>query len=142
MTEAQTSAGLANEPLSSLLRRRPVFVPRDASVAQAVDTMCRLNIGSVLVGTEQNCSGIFSERDLLFGIGETYDAVRDRPVDEFMTRNPRMLDADTSLLKALHEMASGGFRHLPVHRGGRPVGVVSLRDFLGIVNKWYPDLIG
>jgi CBS domain-containing protein len=111
-------------------------------VEQAVDTMNRLDIGCVLVGTVQNVAGIFSERDLLFGIGDTYENVKQRPVAEFMTPRPEMLDADTPLLHALDRMAAGGFRHVPVTRDGRLIGVVSLRDLLHLVSKWYPDLVG
>ena len=142
MNQDQPTPGLASEPLSALLPKRPVFVTRDASVAQAVDTMNRLNIGCVLVGSQEDVAGIFSERDLLFDIGEKYEEVQQRPVSEFMTPRPEMLDADTPLLHALGRMAAGGFRHIPVTRKGRLVGVVSLRDLLSLVSKWYPDLIG
>jgi CBS domain-containing protein len=122
--------------------KSPVFVEPDAPVAQAVDTMNRLDIGCVLVGSPENLAGIFSERDLLFGIGERYEQVKQRPVVEFMTPGPEMLDADTPLLHALGRMSAGGFRHVPVTRDGRVVGVISLRDLLDVVHKWYPDLVG
>lgn len=141
MTDEPTSR-LATEPLSALIPKKPVFVPREASVARAVDTMNRLDIGCVLVGGPGDVAGIFSERDLLFGIGETYEEAKHRPVADFMTPRPEMLEADTPLLQALNRMAAGGFRHVPVTRDGRLVGVVSLRDLLGLVGKWYPDLIG
>jgi CBS domain-containing protein len=111
-------------------------------VAQAVDTMNRLNIGCVLIGSQKHLAGMFSERDLLFRIGETYEKVKERPVTGFMTSQPEMLDADTPLLHALGRMASGGFRHVLVSRDGRLVGVLSLRDLLGVVSKWYPGLVG
>ena len=133
---------LASEPLSALLPKKPVFVTRDASVAEAVDTMNRLSIGCVLIGNTDDVAGIFTERDLLFGIGETYNEAKGRPVVDFMTPRPEMLDADTPLLDALGRMSAGGFRHVPVTRAGRLVGVVSLRDLLGLVSKWYPDLVG
>lgn len=142
MSQDQPTPGLASEPLSALLPKRPVFVARGASVAEAVDTMNRLNIGCVLIGSQEDVAGIFSERDLLFGIGEKYEEVQRRPVSEFMTPRPEMLDADTPLLHALGRMAAGGFRHIPVTRKGRLVGVVSLRDLLSLVSKWYPDLVG
>jgi CBS domain-containing protein len=141
LTDESTSR-LASEPLSALLPKKPVFVARDASVARAVETMNRLDIGCVLVGGPGDVAGIFSERDLLFGVGEAYEEAKQRPVADFMTPRPEMLDADTPLLNALNRMAAGGFRHIPVTRDGHLVGVVSLRDLLGLVSKWYPDLIG
>jgi CBS domain-containing protein len=140
--KAEPPPGLGSEPLSALNPKAPVFVALDASVAQAVDTMNQLNIGCVLVGNQNNVAGIFTERDLLFNIGATYDEARDRPIADFMRPNPEMLDADTPLAQALGRMSEGGFRYVPITRGGRLVGVVSLRDLLGLVRKWYPDLLG
>ena len=140
--EDQPTSRLASEPLSALLPKKPIFVARDASVAHAVDTMNRHDIGCVLVGSPEDVAGIFSERDLLFGVGEAYEEAKQRPVADFMTRRPETLDANTPLLNALGRMAAGGFRHVPVTRAGRLVGVVSLRDLLGLVSKWYPDLVG
>jgi CBS domain-containing protein len=111
-------------------------------VAHAVDTMNRLDIGCVLVGSPGDVAGIFSERDLIFGIGEAYEEAKQRPVADFMTPRPEMFDADTPLLNALSRMAEGGFRHVPVTRDGRLVGVLSLRDLLGLLSKWYPGLVG
>jgi CBS domain-containing protein len=125
-----------------LLTKRPVFVAPEASVAEAVATMNRLDIGCVLVGSAEIVTGTFSERDLLFGIGETYEQAKDRPVAEFMTTHPEMFDVETPLVHALGRMSSGGYRHLPVTREGRPAGVVSLRDLLRLMNKFYPDLVG
>jgi CBS domain-containing protein len=142
VSEDPSKARLAREPLSALSPKEPVFVAPDASVAHAVDTMNQLNIGCVLVGSLDRVAGIFTERDLLFGIGEKYEEAKERPVADFMTPDPEMLDADTPLLHVLNRMAAGGFRHIPVTRAGRLVGIVSLRDLLGLVSKWYPDLVG
>jgi CBS domain-containing protein len=84
--------------------------------------MNRLNIGCVLVGSPEHLDGMFSERDLLFGIGENYEQVKERPVTQFMTSRPEMLDADAPLLHALGRMAAGGFRHVLVTRDDRLVG--------------------
>jgi CBS domain-containing protein len=138
----ERAPGLAGEPLSALLPKPPVFVARDASVMQAVDTMNRLHIGCVVVGTQDNVAGVFSERDLLFGIGEAYETVKERPVVEFIRPGTEMLETDTPLVDVLRQMASGRFLHVPVAHNGRLVGVVSLRDLLSLVSKWYPDLVG
>ena len=48
-----------------------------------------------------------------------------------MTSHPVTISADKPLGHALHLMFEGGFRHVPVVRNGKPVGVVSARDALG-----------
>ncbi|HEX8133885.1 MAG TPA: CBS domain-containing protein [Actinomycetes bacterium] len=42
-----------------------------------------------------------------------------------------MLGPDRELAEAAHTMLELGVRHLPVVRGGRLVGVLSIRDLLG-----------
>jgi CBS domain-containing protein len=140
--EDETTPGLENEPLSALLPKKPVFVAPSASVGEAVATMNRRSIGCVLVGSREDVAGIFTERDLLFGIGENYEKAKDRPVSEFMTSHPEMFDADLPLMQVLGRISAGGFRHIPVTRDGRLIGVVSLRDLLTLVSKWYPGLVG
>ena len=76
----EPTTGLEHESLRALLPKRPVFVAPDASVGAAVATMNRLNIGCVLVGSREDVAGIFTERDLLFGIGEAYEKAKERPV--------------------------------------------------------------
>ena len=68
------------------------------------------------------------------------EEVGEQPVADFMTADVCMLDEGTRLAFALKEMSSGDFRHLPLTRNERLSGIVSLRDFLGLVFRWYPDL--
>jgi CBS domain-containing protein len=47
-----------------------------------------------------------------------------------MTCGPETVTSSDSLAFALHKMDGGGYRHLPVVSGGRPTGVISVRDLL------------
>jgi acetoin utilization protein AcuB len=49
-------------------------------------------------------------------------------VEDIMTRELTTLEHDAKLLDAALLMRSSGFRHLPVVKEGRPVGVLSDRD--------------
>lgn len=53
--------------------------------------------------------------------------MRDRPIDEFMTRNPHCIDAGQRLVEAQSLMRETGCRHLPVLKDGKLVGIVSER---------------
>jgi CBS domain-containing protein len=51
-----------------------------------------------------------------------------------MTRDPETVDVDESTGQAAAVMIHGGFRHLPVvDGGGKPVGIVSIRDLMRVV---------
>ncbi len=49
-------------------------------------------------------------------------------VENRMTKEPVTIEADELLIRASHKMRSGGFRRLPVVRGGKLIGIVSERD--------------
>jgi CBS domain-containing protein len=49
-------------------------------------------------------------------------------VREFMTHEPLTIAADADIATAVRTMSAGGFRHLPVTRGGAILGMLSLRD--------------
>jgi CBS domain-containing protein len=45
-----------------------------------------------------------------------------------MTRDPVVLRHDDPIAVAIHKMAIGGFRHIPIVDDGRPTGVVTAKD--------------
>ena len=61
------------------------------------------------------------------------------PVARFMTAAPEAVAPTDRLAVALGKMDAGGYRHLPVVLGGRPVGVVSVRDVLRHLTAAFPD---
>ena len=99
-----------------------------ATVREAAKAMADYGIGAVPVLRNDRLIGIFSERDLLSRIaalGRDLDRTR---LADVMTANPTTIDEGTPVVKALEVMLDGGFRHLPVTRAGRPVGILSFRD--------------
>jgi len=58
-------------------------------------------------------------------------------VEDAMTRDPLILTEDTDLDRAMELMDERAFRHLPVVRGERLVGIVSNRDLLEATG-WVP----
>ncbi|MCG2880620.1 MAG: CBS domain-containing protein [Vulcanisaeta sp.] len=101
-----------NEPLLNVLR-----------------IMYNRNIGSVVVMNEEGRAvGIFTERDLVRVVAKNGD-VSSLTVGDVMTRDVIVVEADASLIKAVHIMAKHGIRHLPVvDSEGRVVGIISIRD--------------
>ena len=51
-------------------------------------------------------------------------------MSDYMTPAPKVLQPDSELADATHLMLELGIRHLPIVRGGRLVGVLSMRDVL------------
>ena len=112
-------------------KQSPVTAAGDISVAEAARLMKDKRVGALLVLEGNRLAGIFTERDALFRvIAEGRDPGATHLAD-VMSANPRTITPDRPFGHALHMMHEGGFRHVPVVEGGKPIGVVSARDALG-----------
>jgi CBS domain-containing protein len=121
---------LMTDPVAALGPREPVTVPVGADLQQAIQQMIARKVGAVLVtDPDGRLVGILTERDFLTKVAGT-NGFGSGAVSAYMTRHPETVAADDPLAFALGKMAGGGYRHLPVVAGGRPVGVISVRDIL------------
>jgi CBS domain-containing protein len=128
---------LMSDPIARLKPREAVFVPASASVWEAVGVMNRAKIGCVLVGSEGRAEGILTERDVVLkGVCQGKDLEK-TPVSALMTPEPETLTDEDSLAYAVNKMSVGGYRHIPVEKGGRTAGIVSVRDVLGYLSKLF-----
>jgi CBS domain-containing protein len=92
--------------------------------------------GGVLVAEEGKTIGIFTERDVLMKLGDNASSLGDRPVSEFMTTKVESLPTSAKIAFAVHRMANGGYRHVPVvNEQGDTVGIFSVRDILSYLTK-------
>jgi len=98
---------------------------------QAAARMSDRGVGAVLVLTGDAVSGILTERDVLRAVAT--GGVEGTNVAAWMTRDPETVDVSESTGQAAAVMIHGGFRHLPVMDGGRPAGIVSIRDLMRVV---------
>ncbi len=121
-------ARLLKEHLDAVGAAQPLMVESDAPVAEAVRIMQEGQNGCVLAVRAGRLVGLFTERDALLKVaGRPLDGLR---VADVMTADPVMLRPEDSVAVALHKMAVGGFRHVPLVEEGRPVGVATARDLL------------
>jgi citrate synthase len=114
-----------------LMTSPPVACAADDTLAVAAQAMQGADTGSVVVTEDGKVVGILTERDLLraaAGAGNPrHEAVR-----LWMTARPDVLGPDERVDAAWASLTSHHYRHLPVVDGGRCVGVVSLRDLMGV----------
>ena len=108
-----------------------VSAPGTMTVREAALLMKERRVGAVIIVEDGKLAGIFTERDVVFGVvAEDRDA-RTTRLAEVMTRDPQTIHPDKPFPDALHIMHERGFRHVPVVEDGRPVGMISARDALG-----------
>lgn len=133
---------LLEEPISSLDPAVPVEVSPDASIAEAIRKMNEHRIGCLLVVRDARLVGIVSERDVLTKVAGRDIPIEDTPVGAIMTPDPEVLRPEHELVFALHRMSVGGYRHVPlVDAEGKPVGIVSMRNFIDYIVEFFPSAV-
>jgi CBS domain-containing protein len=104
----------------------PATIEPGESAMRAVERMHDEGLDYLLVVADGRLVGIFTERDAILKLADKQLGAFD--VRDAMTMDPVVLRPDDSLAVAIHKMAIGGFRHIPVVDDGRPIGVVAARD--------------
>lgn len=109
-----------------------VTAARSATVRSACKAMAERRVGAMLVIEGGRIAGIFTERDALNKVLAGNLDPDTTPLSAVMVASPQTIRGDRPLAHALHMMADGGFRHVPVvDDAGAPLGMVSARDALG-----------
>jgi len=113
-----------------VLNQDPLKMPVSTTVVAACREMRDRRLGSVLVtGQDGSLIGIFTGRD---AVGRVIAAGKNgatTTLSDVMTPDPDTMSPDATAIDALRLMWDGGFRHIPVVKEGRIVGVVSRGDF-------------
>ena len=119
--------------LATVLRSKGdhvITIGPDAIVSEAVDMLGERRIGALVVLDSDRVAGIFSERDVIYCLRQSGGHVLDWPVSRVMTAPVITAEPDTPVLSALALMTERRIRHLPVERGGRLTGIVSIGDLV------------
>jgi CBS domain-containing protein len=100
-----------------------------APVMDALKTMADHNVGALVVATpDKVIKGILSERDVVRGLGRTGRDILDKTVADLMTAKVRTCTEEATVPELMELMTKGRFRHLPVERDGKLVGIISIGD--------------
>jgi len=122
-------------PLRDLAPATAVVVSPRRPVADVVKRMREERQGSVLVMEGTQLLGIFTERDALTRLtGKTLDLTR-LPVRDVMTADPKVLRDEDTLAAAMHCMAVGNYRHIPILGPGREPRFISVRGVLRYLHE-------
>ncbi|MEE9433666.1 MAG: CBS domain-containing protein [Sphingorhabdus sp.] len=100
------------------------------SVAEVAAKLAEFRIGALPITEGGEVKGIFSERDLVYGIARSGAAMLEQKVSEAMTAPAITVSADTAVLSALSLMTKRRIRHLPVIDDNGICGFVSIGDLV------------
>lgn len=114
------------EHLDALGIGSPSLVAPTMPAADAIHQMHESGGDCLLVVEDGLLVGIFTDRDAV--VKATDKRLAMYRVRDFMTPDPVVLRHDDTLAVAIHKMAVGEFRHIPIVEEGRPIGVVAAAD--------------
>ena len=100
------------------------------TLLEAADVLSKYDIGSLLVLDDRDVFiGIMTERDLVYATTHFGLDTGNRLVRDIMTTSVVTCRLDDDVVATLNLMNSMNFRHMPVIADGKPVAVLSIREF-------------
>ncbi len=127
---------MPNRAVLKVIENRDLLtVTPDMNVRAVASQMKQCKVAALLVVDQRDgiLIGICTERDLTFKVLAEGLDINSTLVGSVMTADPQSIGPDKPFGHALHMMFEGGFRHMPViDSDGRPLGVISSRDALGL----------
>ena len=108
-----------------------VSVPPSQTLREVADVLHRHRIGAVMVlGTDGALLGILSERDIVSALAREGGNTLDNPVSRHMTSAVVTATETDSIEQVMERMTKGRFRHVPIMREARVIGIVSIGDMV------------
>ncbi len=100
-----------------------------SKIYDAIQLLAKHRIGALVVtDTSGVIGGILSERDIIRHIAEDGVSVLDQTVGNVMTANVKVCTENHTINDVMEMMTRGRFRHMPVERAGKLIGVISIGD--------------
>ena len=119
--------------IAEIIEGHPLIHANPSDNVRAVARMMSdRNIGAIAVLESGRLVGVFSERDLMSRVVATGLDPDGTPVSNVMTKDLVVADAGDHVDDALQKMYDCKCRHLPVIRGGKLIGMLSIRDLLQV----------
>lgn len=124
---------MTNRKLAFIIKdQNPLMLAANDTVQQACRRMWERRVGAVLVTDgKRRLVGIFTGRDAVRVLAEGRNAAK-TTLAATMTPKPDSISPEQNAIDALRAMSDGGYRHLPIVRDGKILGIVSRGDFKGL----------
>jgi CBS domain-containing protein len=117
--------------IESILRRKGTDVTTiapEASIKSAADWLRAKNIGALVVTSGNAVLGLISEREIVHAFSRYGETAGSMPVKEIMRYGVTTVSPDESVNRVMNLMTHHRVRHMPVIRGGRLAGIISIGD--------------
>lgn len=104
-------------------------LPPSTIMMDAVKALREHKIGALIVSSGKgDISGILSERDIVRAIANHGADALSSPISLYMTKDVVTCTESATIPELMESMTRGRFRHVPVARDGKLVGIISIGD--------------
>jgi CBS domain-containing protein len=107
---------------------RLLSIEPSGRAVDAVKTMARENLGSLVVMEQGRMVGMLTFHELLRAIAAKSGALGEMRVNDMMVQDPVTATPDMEVNDLRRTMLESGARYLPVMQDGKLLGVISFRD--------------
>jgi CBS domain-containing protein len=107
---------------------RLLSIEPSGRAVDAVGTMAKENLGSLVVLEQGRMVGMLTFHELLQAVAKRSGALGDLKVADIMARDPVTAAPDMEVNDLRRTMLESGARYLPVMQDGKLLGVISFRD--------------
>lgn len=119
------------QTIGSIMSRNLITVEFSQSIYDTIEVMIKKDTGCVIVLSNGEPKGIFTERDVLTRVAVKDIDTRKSSIREVMTADPVTMTHSSLIGDVLAEMYKCGFQNMPIQGDGRDlVGIVSMGDVL------------
>jgi CBS domain-containing protein len=109
--------------------RRVVTLTPKATLGEVSRTLAANRIGAlILTRADGGIAGIISERDVVRALAAEGGEALAEPASAYMSANVVTCHEEDTIDTVMERMSAGRFRHMPVVKNDRLVGVVSIGD--------------
>jgi len=131
-------------------RGRICQIDPEATVEEAAKLMKDERVGALLVMNEEWVIGVLTERDIVYRVLAVGRNSSSTHVHEVMSKNVVVVKPTLTVQDAMQIVTEKRFRHLPVVKSGRLIGVVSSGDLTrrivaerdGVIDTLYDYIYG
>ncbi|MEW6116269.1 MAG: CBS domain-containing protein [Nitrospirota bacterium] len=110
-----------------------VSIDADSSVEDAIRLMHSKKVSAVLVNEREKTVGIFTERDVVRSyVSKNGKKFREIQLKDAMTSDLITAGQDDNVGDIMTIMVRNNIRHLPVMENGSVIGMLSIRDVIGL----------
>lgn len=122
-----------NEEVRQIMETDVAYLHEQADFKEAISTMLKRRTGGLpIVNDDMQVVAIFTERNAIELMG---GPLTDKIVDDYMTKNVKLVSTDTPIGQAAKVMVENRLRRLPVVKDGIFAGIVTASDIIHFLGR-------